>query len=151
VTLAFLGTEEEAVTALFARIKPLIQKEVFAGRLEDYDRTIEAFRKVAGAYDVKNVASQMMIVLDLFERHMTDLQEGWVSDEPDGPKAKHKEPVPIASVLGRDMLPPAAAIVLRQAVKKAQHEAKLEDKDLWRALEVIAKAYLERGQPAAAS
>ena len=47
--------------------------EVVAMRLDDFDRAVSDLAKAQMSYNVQNSALGMMLVLDVFEQHQTDL------------------------------------------------------------------------------
>lgn len=141
-TFLFLPEEVDRLKSVFDKALSHVHKEkvVYANRLQDFDRFIEAQSKVQHTYDVKNAATVLMLMLDLFERHMDDLQEGYI--DADG-ELKHKQPVPIASVLGTDLLPAPTALLLKKVVDKMIDKGELKKKNKADCIKLLAKTYLE--------
>ena len=87
-------------------------------------------------------AVALMLMLESFERHLTDLSDGWLSEEGE---VKHKNWVPLASVTGTDTIPPESARVIKQAVDTMMAREEVGAKNRWQALEYWAADYLAGG------
>jgi len=141
VTLLMLDDEWERMVAAFEQAKKLesLAGEVVLARLADYDRLMEAQAKTQAAYRISNAATSLMLILDIFERHQEDLQDGWLDE--DG-QPKHKGWVPLSSILGTDYVPAEAAAVIREAVERMVSAGEVGPKNKWQALEFLAAEYL---------
>ena len=116
VSFLFLPEELENLQKVFDEIRQSISIEnTNLARLVEYDRLMDAIAKTQSAYNVKNIAVALMIVLSMFERHKTDLLEGWLDKNGE---LKHKNKVPLASVLGTDEIPAESAKIIHQAVER---------------------------------
>lgn len=113
--------------------------EVVAMWLDDFDRAVSDLAKAQMSYNVQNSALGMMLVLDVFERHQTDLAEGWGVSESN----KRRSRVPLASVFGGDTVPVDVARTLKRAVDKMVARKEVEPEEAWRCLEQWATKYLE--------
>lgn len=100
IGVTFLPHEREALEDGWARARKLLAgaKGYWVARWAEYDRLLDALEATQQAYGVKNTATSLMVVLDVFWRHIEDLQAGYLDSEaqPIDPK-RH---VPLASVLG---------------------------------------------------
>jgi hypothetical protein len=77
VTFLFLPEELERLRATFADAMKLISdKNLYVAGGRDYHRLIDSMSKTGSAYDVKNAALQVMLILDVFARHQAELAEG---------------------------------------------------------------------------
>src|SRR5947207_1777912 len=108
-------------------------------RLAEFGRAIDALDKAKASFNVHNAATAMLLILSVFEDHLTDLQAGWVGAE----KPKHTGRVPLASVFGTDKVPARTALVLKQALERMLARGEVEKQDLLKALELLAQQYLK--------
>lgn len=142
VSFLFLPEEVERLDKLLEEAKAEVGlRNVRLGRLAEYDRLMDALAKTQAAYNVKNMAVSLLLVLSAFERHLTDLSEGWLDE--DG-ELKHKGKVPFASVLGQDGLPAEDAKVIKQALDRMVSRKEIESGERWRSLARWASEYLSR-------
>jgi hypothetical protein len=98
---------------------------------------LDALDAAGKSYGVTNIAASLHVILDIFERHRTDLQEGWR----DGDAVRHKSRVPLESVFGVSDVSSGTAMTLHRALEKARKAGDVDD-DLSHALESWAAAYL---------
>lgn len=140
-TFLFLPEEVERLQDVFGKALKQVHKDkvAYVNRLKDFDRFINAQSKTSSAYDVKNTATVMMLMLDLFERHLEDLQEGWL----EGEELKHQKTVPIDSVLGKDVIPAPTALLLKKAIEKMIDKGEIDKKNKSDAIKIMAERYLE--------
>ena len=139
-TLSFLffPSEIEKVKKVFDEAVEMCSgDETYAARVEDFNRMLDAMSKVNSAHNIKNAATSLMIILDIFENHLTDLAEGWTNRD-----ASKSEWVPLASIIGTDNIPVEAARVIQKAVQKMMDRGEITKKNLWQALEYWAANYL---------
>lgn len=116
ISMTFLPDEAAVVQAAFdqARKQAIGAKGHWLARWADYDRAMDALEIAGQAYGVKNTATSLMIVLDIFSRHLTDLSEGYIGED-EQPRKKGQR-VPIQAVLGRGDIPAALAAKLRKTL-----------------------------------
>jgi len=115
--------------------------ETWLAARADYDTTMEALLSAHAAHKVGNIATALHVVLTVFERHLTDLQDGY--QDADG-EPIHKGDVGLETVFGSRTVPAATAAVINRAVKRA---AEVDDIPKgpghgWQLLEKLAEAYL---------
>lgn len=117
ISLTFLPDEAALVAETFdqARKAASGSKGFWLTRWADYDRAMDALEMASQAHGVKNTATSLMIILDVFSRHLTDLAEGYITDD-DQPRKGAR--VPIQTVLGRQDIPSGTAAKLRKALTK---------------------------------
>jgi len=140
-TISFIMLPEEIHRLndiLDQALKTVAAKEIYLANLSDYDRALDSLAKTQAAYNVKNAATSLMIILDLFERYQTELAEGW--EESEG--GKQRSWVPLSSILGTDKVPVEAAKVIKKAVDMMQAKGEITKKNLWQAVEYWAAEYL---------
>ncbi|HUW16906.1 MAG TPA: ParB N-terminal domain-containing protein [Actinomycetes bacterium] len=139
ITLMFLPDEVERVQAAFESAMTLLPKQAtWLARMSEYDRTLDAMDAAATAYDVRNVATSLLLVLDVFEAHIGDLRDGYEGE--DAPK--HRGWVPVSVALGSFTLPPDVAMLVGRAVSRMVDAGEVPDKARWKALEYWAADYL---------
>jgi hypothetical protein len=138
MSFLFLPSEIERVKEIFQEAAELCGgDEIYAARLEEFNRMLAAISKTNAAYNIKNAATSLMIILDIFENHLTDLAEGWTERE-----TSTREWVPLASIIGTENIPVEAAQIIQRAVQKMMDRGEITKKNLWQALEYWAANYL---------
>jgi hypothetical protein len=144
ITLTFLPHELEGVAAILDRArKSAPSKGYWLARWADYDRAMDALELAGQSYGVKNTATTLMLILDVFARHITDLQEGYLDAE--GAAVDPKRKVPTATLLGADTLPAGVAAKLKRALdhaSKALPTVKDRKPSIFGALEAVVDTYL---------
>lgn len=107
ISLTFLPDEAESAAAALDRARKAAGKTdgYWLARWSDYDRTMDAAEAAGQAHGVKNTATALMLVLDVFEQHAEDLAVGYAG-------ATGQRRVPTVSALGYT-LPVALANKLR--------------------------------------
>ena len=139
-TFLFLPEEVEHIDRVFDEAGHTVAlKDSRLSGIAEFDRLMSALAKAQASHNVKNVAVALMLMLESFERHLTDLSDGWLSDEGE---VKHKNWVPLASVTGTDTIPPESARVIKQAVDTMMAREEVGAKNRWQALEYWAADYL---------
>lgn len=140
-TFLFLPEEVERVKAVFAEAKDLVKGEaVLLARLSEYDQLLDAIAATNSAYGIANGATGLLVLLEIFARHQTDLVDGWFDGETQA--IKRKGWVPMSSIFGSDTMPAEAALVVKQAVEKMVGNGDLESTSRWLAVERWAADYL---------
>ena len=137
ITLMFLPDEIEKLKAAFGEATQMANGEPFAVRMKDYDRFMDALAECADAANVKNTATAMLLMLEVFERHRQDLAAEWYDDDKEETNQKRAW-VPISSVLGRATLPCKTAAILRRALDKAIVGGSVPKERPWLLLERLA-------------
>lgn len=149
IQIVFLPPEvETARTALEDARKLSAADEQWLATIADHSRLLDALEQTQAAYGIGNIATALHLVLDVFDRHRTTLQDGWWDGQSDDPR--HKGWVPVSSIFGRDTIPAAAAVVVAKAVEAIAGREELPDKARWQALEYLAADYLAGAGPATA-
>lgn len=139
LSFVFLPEEAERLEKAFEEaLKVCKANDIYVSKTTEFDRLLDAIAKTNDSYNIRNVATSMMIILDIFEKHQTDLSKGW--EERTGSK---KETVPLASILGTDNIPISAAKSVKKAVQKMMDKGDIKKNNLWQAIEIWAEKYLE--------
>ena len=110
--------------------------EIWLARFAEYDKWLDDQEIASSAYNVKNVATAVTLMLKVFERNMGQLAELWM-DTDDG-----KRWVPIESVIGRSKIPSESAKIIRNALDCMVGRGEISAANLWQALEYWAADYL---------
>lgn len=142
VNLVFLPHELEAAEEAFdeAKKRSGVLKSWLAG-IDQYEPTLEALEMAQGSYGVGNVATALGIILEVFMRHVEDLQEGWADEA--GETTRGKKPVPMATVFGSTNVPAEKASAILKAVRVARKSGDLpEGGSPWDLIELLAQTYL---------
>lgn len=139
VMFLFLPEEVEALENAFRRaVESTVCEEAVTARLSEFSRLVDALDKTKSSFAIKNHAVALSIVLDVFERHLTDLQPGWCNEG----APKHKGQVPLATVFGSDKVPANVACLLREVCAKMTREGLIESADAGSMLQVLAERFL---------
>lgn len=104
VAILFLPPEVEKAKASFEEIRKMLKpKEWWAARSEQYEGFSKSLEEIDKAHDIMNVAAAFQVMLSVYERNKTDLQEGWFDEQEQ--KLRHKGRVPLSSIFGDDSVP----------------------------------------------
>lgn len=144
INLTFLPEEVQRAEECLKEAKesPIKTDATWLARWAQYDSFMDALAQASAAHNVKNTATALMVLLDIFDHHKTDLQEGYLG--PEG-EPKHKGWVPLCSILGTDQVPAPAAAIVKRAVDRMVGKGDVTNKNLWQVLEYLAAEYLGGG------
>lgn len=141
VSMVFLPNEAKAIGDAFSAARELVGRNAWLASMKDYDRALDALEKAGASYGVKNVATALRIVLDVFERHQLELSDGWYDEVEQEVRLKQGY-VPLSSVFGTDLVPAKAAAVMKRAVEKMIAKDDLDGRNRARAIELWAADWL---------
>lgn len=152
VNIVFLPNEVEAARTAWEDAKrALAGDETWMARMRDYDAFLDALEVAGGAHNVTNVATELLLVLSIFKRHVADLQEGWVDEEAEG-GTRHPNNIPLPAVFGTMKVPGRVAEKLRRAMARWQQDAPRTEEGerppAWHALEAWADEQLAQSASA---
>lgn len=137
----FLPDEVDKVKETFRTAREIVKANaMFLTRMAEYDRLLDSLADAGAANNVTNGATGLLCILEVFERHRDDLLEGWYDEKTES--AKHKNWVPLSSILGRTTIPAGAALVIKRAVDKMLEHQEVTATTRWQALELWAADYL---------
>jgi len=128
---------------VFDKAKTMMTSDVVALRMSEYDRLLEAQAKTQAAYNIHNAATSLMLILDVFEKNLESLKEGWLSE--DGEEPLHKGWAPISSIFGTDIIPTDSAVIINKAVERMISIGDITPKNKWQLLEYLCVEYLAGG------
>ena len=92
--------------------------------MADYDAWLDAQETVGSAYNVKNVATAVELILKIFQRNVMQCSEGWVET------TDNKRYVPIETVIGKTKIPADDANVIKKALDTMVGSGQLDAKAL---------------------
>jgi ParB-like chromosome segregation protein Spo0J len=84
-------------------------------RNAQYEATLEALNAAQASYKIGNRATALDVVLDVFDRHVEDLRDGWYDDRTGEPR--HDNAIPVQTILG-PTLPAKLASRLRHTLEQ---------------------------------
>lgn len=141
ITLAFLPDEASEVKRLFVEVEAASKGEILAVRFKDYDEFMDALAEAGVAGQVKNSATALRILLDVFGANLTDLAQLYA--EQDGAAGKGtKKQAPISSVLGTRTVDAHTAMILNRAIEKALEKDRTGQLTRTAALRQMAELYM---------
>lgn len=143
VQLVFLPPEKEAAESALAEVKKQHGiSDMWLAARPDYEPFLDALETVRNSYRIGNIATTLAIILDVFERHLTDVREGWL--QPDGePVNRRKKMVPLETVFGSRIvhMEQGAIIVRALDAAKERGDIRSDDQSL-RFIELLCADYL---------
>jgi hypothetical protein len=122
VQIVFLPAEADSARKSFEELGKTADERWLAA-YKDYTPLLDALASVHGAYNVGNVAVALGILIELGERNLTDMQEGFLDDNLE---ARHRGQVGLEVVLGQRTVPAATAAALTRALRTAVADGKVE-------------------------
>jgi hypothetical protein len=138
LSIAFLPNElEEAKEVLDEAIKLAKADETWLARYSEYDDWLDSVEIAGSAAGIRNNATAIKIMLDVFKNNITDLAELYKDDN-----RKTGEWVPIAPIFGTNNIPIKVAQILMKAIDKMLSRQEITKKNIWQALEYWAADYL---------
>jgi ParB-like nuclease domain. len=136
VTMVFLPDELEHAKKVFEKAKETVKKNAWLARFSDYDQFLDSMETAAESHGIKNVATSLFVMLDIFEKHIEELVEGWE------PKENNKSWVPISTIFGSGTIPAEAAKIIKKAMERAISRGDVSNNAKWQIMEFLAADYL---------
>jgi hypothetical protein len=139
LTIVFLPDELERARTVLEEAMTLSKgaNERWLAKFDDHTRMLEALSVVGQSHNISNVATGFMLILDLFDRHVSDVTEGWWDDN--AQDTRHNGWVPLSPVTGATA-PTGTASVVKQAIERVTGQG--DATHPWQALELICADYL---------
>lgn len=100
--------------------------EIWLNRIPEYDSLLDALDTTSSAHGIRNTATAMMIIMEMFRAHIGDLAEA-IEERGDS------EWVPISVLLGTDKIPVSLARGLAKRIDKELAGGKIETR--WQIVE----------------
>lgn len=118
ISLVMLPAEVERARQAWTAARSMVTgQETWVASARDYDRMLDGLLASGTSHGVKNIATELMIMLDVFDRYAPEaLRDGWF----DGEDARHQHRVPVMTVFGSDDLPAADGAMILRAVRHRQ-------------------------------
>ncbi len=138
LSMVFLPDELECAQKVIGEALERVKTAdaVWLARMAQYDDWLDTQEVVASAYNVKNVATTVDLMLRVLARNMAQIAEAWEDADDE------KRWVPIESVIGRAKIPAESAKVIRRALDRMVGTQEITGKNLWQGLEYLAADYL---------
>lgn len=140
ISLVFLPNEADAARDAMELIGKSAD-ETWLAAYKDYTPVLDAMASVHSSHNVGNVAAAFGILVALGERHLTDLQEGYL--DPGSAEPKHKGHVGMEVVLGSRTVPASTAAALTRAIKTATDSGEIEPGKAWQLLDKMIADYFD--------
>lgn len=142
ISLVFLPAEvERAREAFTTMLRSVPADSRWLVAMREYDPMLDLIETTHTAYDVANVATAVMLLIALGERHLEDLRAGWFDEHTGLPR--HKGSAPLETLFGTRAIPADAAAVVAQAIDRARDCGDVDpETPTWKVLEVMAAEYL---------
>ena len=139
LSMVFLPDELTAARKVIDEAKGMAKSahDVWLARMQDYEDWLDAQETVSAAYNVKNVATAVEIILKIFKRNITQCAEGWEET------TDNKRYVPIETVIGRTKIPAEDAKVIKKALDTMVGSSQIEAKELWSGITLLCQRYLD--------
>ena len=131
VQLMFLPEELELALAAWESAKPNMvgKHEVWVARVNEFGRLVDALDDAGRSFDVRNVATQLLVMLEVFDRHREDLAEGYLEEDGSAQKRRKSHRVPLTTVFGIKGVRADTAAKLRRILSKMRDGGQLEPGD----------------------
>lgn len=141
VSMVFFPSELKAVAETWelARKQVAGSKAAWLAHMDSYDKALDAIEAAAKAHNVSNTATALMVVLEVFSRHLGDLREGFL--EPDGEAKIAARKVPIATVLEDGLVPAKTAAALNKVTEQMLSRKEIDKDKRWQAIDKLIEAY----------
>lgn len=145
LSIMFLPHELEAAKAVMDDAVSMIRSgdERWAALYQEHDRLLDALDLTTGAYDIRDRASALAIILAIFEKHSSDLKDGFV--DPTGQHA-HDGWVPVATITATDRLPAQVAAKLSNAAERMIGNGEIKADERWQVIDRLVDAYMAQGK-----
>ena len=140
ISLIFLPSDLEIVKKEIEKALEMTNaEEIWLAYGKDYDRYLDSIEEAQASYGVMNTATAFSLVMSVFDRGLTLLQDGYIdSDE----KKDNTKWVPLSTIFGNSKVPQRVAKKLVKVTEIMVGKGDIESKSLWQALEVLATDYL---------
>lgn len=118
VSFMFLPDELEQVKEVWeiAQKQAGSSKLLWLARMNEYNALMDALEATSASFGIKNATTALIVVLEIFTRHISDLSEGFLDENGDAVKGANA--VPLASVVGSVNVPAKTAALLRRALDR---------------------------------
>lgn len=137
-TFLFLEPEAEMTDEALEELERVnLSEEIRLVEFKDYDRLLDAIKKINNSYNVKNSATAFGLLLSMFENNYEALKDGWMNRE-----LKGEDWLPIASVLGNENLPAQTVVKMNRAMELMLGDGDVKKESKWGMMDVLLDQYL---------
>lgn len=137
VSLVFLPDEADAARDALDSLSRAVD-ETWLAAYADYNKVLDALASAHASHNIGNVATALGVLVALTERHLTDLQDGYL--DPSG-EPRHSGHVGLEVVFGTRTVPAATAAALTRALKHAVADGTVESGKPWQLLDKMLAEY----------
>ena len=134
ISMMFLPDELDGVLAAWDAAQESIagSSDVFLVRTQEYDKFLDSLAIVSDTFSVRNTATALAVVLEVFSRHLEDLNEDWFEQ-----KEMPGNRVSLATVVGTDLIPADIAGKIKRLIDKKISEGTVTQDNPWAALDQL--------------
>lgn len=140
VQLVFLPAEADTARAALDTLTRSVD-ETWLAAYRDYNQVLDSLASAHSSHNIGNVATALGVLIALVERHLTDLQDGYLA--PESPEPRHKGHVGLEVVFGSRTVPAATAAALTRALRAAVDSGTVEPGKPWQLLDQMLADYLD--------
>ncbi len=134
VDLMFLRSDFRRFNEAIDLIVP--EAHIYLADKADFERFKDGMTDVAKRFSIRNASAIIARWIDIIEDYCR------MRDDNDAPLEEEDAWIGLASILGNDRIPVAAAKVLALAVERMRSDGTLGDRNLWQAVEYLSANYL---------
>lgn len=143
LSIVFLPDElEEAKEVVESVLKLTKADEKWLARFGDYDKWLDSIELSGSSYGIKNVATAIHVILNVFNKNRGDLRDGWDNEESN--KNKYAS---LTTVIGNDKIPVGSAKMIAKACDKAVSKKECKKDEKWKLLERLCNEYVNDDKP----
>lgn len=141
LSVVFLPDELETAMKVIDKARDASKSadKTWLAKNDEYDRWLDAQEAAMSSYGVSNVATAMDIILKVFTKNITQLQDGYKNDT-------SKTWVHLETVIGRRKIPSDLARKLSSILQKMESRGEIKKDELWKGLDKLCDAYLNGGE-----
>lgn len=141
LNIVFLPTELEKTKENMEEMEVLLNDgENWLVSFDQYDDFMDSMESISSSYDVKNVATTFLIMMDMIKANHSLMIDGWYDKKEQ--EAKHNNWIPIETLLNNHKLPAKSASIIEKALNKMMSQGDITSKNKWQGLEYLAADYL---------
>jgi len=139
ISMMFLPDEIERIHAALDAVKVSAENSeaVWLTSMSEYDKIMDGIELSSISADVKNTATSLMVIFEIFMRHITELSEYYLTEDYE-PLSKSKR-VPIETIFGYEGFRAPVAAKLKKLINKLTGQGKI--KEAHEVLEILIDDY----------
>lgn len=138
ICLIFLPDEIEEAKKSFESAKKIMKADQYwISKFSTYDDWLDSLELAGSSYNVKNVATCLKIILNIFNSHKDELKKGWEN--------KKNGDVYLSTIL-EEKIPVSAAKAIGKALDKAEGKGEITTETRWKLIEKLCNEYTTADQ-----